>query len=167
MMGTPVAAIRPSSWLLLAVWVAAALSLLAIYGVVRQNVGQTRTLVEDTALVSHTLEVERALESVLLELTTAESLQRSFLLNGSETALQSYTAAAARVPGALELLAGLTVDQPDQVRRVDRLRLMTREKLASLQQKNGSWINEADRWYEGDPNLVTAYCLIALRYCEE
>lgn len=128
------AAIRPSSWLLLAVWVAAALSLLAIYGVVRQNVTQTRTLVEDTALVSHTLEVERALESVLLELTTAESLQRSFLLNGAETALQSYTAAAARVPGALDLLAGLTVDQPDQVRRVDRLRLMTREKLASLQQ---------------------------------
>lgn len=40
------------------------------------------------------------------------------------------------------------------------------EKLASLQQPNGSWINEADRWYEGDPNLVTAYCLIALALCE-
>ena len=40
------------------------------------------------------------------------------------------------------------------------------EKLKSLQQPNGSWVNEADRWYEGDPNLVTAYCLIALRHCE-
>ena len=40
------------------------------------------------------------------------------------------------------------------------------EKLASLQQQNGSWTNPADRWYEGDPNLVTAYCLIALHYCE-
>ena len=40
-------------------------------------------------------------------------------------------------------------------------------KLATLQQKNGSWLNEADRWYEGDPNLVTAYCLIALAHCEE
>ena len=40
-------------------------------------------------------------------------------------------------------------------------------KLASLQQKNGSWVNEADRWYEGDPNLVTAYCLIALSYCQD
>ncbi len=39
-------------------------------------------------------------------------------------------------------------------------------RLASLQQKNGSWINDADRWYEGDPNLVTAYCLTALSYCE-
>lgn len=40
------------------------------------------------------------------------------------------------------------------------------EKLNSLQKPNGSWVNEADRWYEGDPNLVTAYCLIALRHCE-
>lgn len=39
-------------------------------------------------------------------------------------------------------------------------------RLGSLQQKNGSWVNEADRWYEGDPNLVTAYCLIALSFCE-
>ncbi|MFM7055709.1 MAG: prenyltransferase/squalene oxidase repeat-containing protein [Planctomycetota bacterium] len=41
------------------------------------------------------------------------------------------------------------------------------EKLASLQKPNGSWMNEADRWYEGDPNLVTAYCLIALQSCEQ
>ncbi|MEI7699576.1 MAG: prenyltransferase/squalene oxidase repeat-containing protein [Planctomycetia bacterium] len=39
-------------------------------------------------------------------------------------------------------------------------------RLKSLQQSNGSWTNPADRWYEGDPNLVTAYCLIALHYCE-
>ena len=38
-------------------------------------------------------------------------------------------------------------------------------KLAELQQSNGSWINPADRWYEGDPNLVTAYCLMALSNC--
>lgn len=37
-------------------------------------------------------------------------------------------------------------------------------KLVSLQREDGSWINEADRWYEGDPNLVTAYALIALQH---
>lgn len=36
------------------------------------------------------------------------------------------------------------------------------DKLASLQRKDGSWLNEADRWLEGDPNLVTAYALTAL-----
>ncbi len=40
------------------------------------------------------------------------------------------------------------------------------EHLASLQQDNGSWLNPTDRWYEGDPNLVTAYALLALSYCE-
>lgn len=29
-------------------------------------------------------------------------------------------------------------------------------KPASLQQPEGSWTIPADRWYEGDPNLVTA-----------
>ena len=40
------------------------------------------------------------------------------------------------------------------------------DRLATTQRKNGSWLNEADRWYEGDPNLVSAYCLMALSYCE-
>lgn len=39
-------------------------------------------------------------------------------------------------------------------------------KLMELQYENGSWLNRADRWYEGDPNLVTAYSLLALSYCE-
>jgi squalene-hopene/tetraprenyl-beta-curcumene cyclase len=40
------------------------------------------------------------------------------------------------------------------------------DKLASLQKENGSWINMTDRFMEGDPNLVTGYCLIALHYCK-
>jgi squalene-hopene/tetraprenyl-beta-curcumene cyclase len=39
------------------------------------------------------------------------------------------------------------------------------EHLASIQKENGSWVNAADRWYEGDPNLVTSYTLLALSYC--
>jgi len=33
----------------------------------------------------------------------------------------------------------------------------------ALQRPDGSWVNEADRWMEGDPNLVTAYSVIALQ----
>jgi squalene-hopene/tetraprenyl-beta-curcumene cyclase len=39
-------------------------------------------------------------------------------------------------------------------------------QLAKQQRKNGSWVNKAPRWYEGDPNLSTAYALLALSYCE-
>ncbi len=35
-------------------------------------------------------------------------------------------------------------------------------ELLRRQNENGSWVNSADRWYEGDPNLATAYTLMAL-----
>lgn len=38
--------------------------------------------------------------------------------------------------------------------------------LAQRQRADGSWVNqENERWLEGDPNLVTAYALLALSYC--
>ena len=38
------------------------------------------------------------------------------------------------------------------------------EELAARQQSNGSWSNKDNRWFEGDPNLATAYALLALSY---
>ena len=35
-------------------------------------------------------------------------------------------------------------------------------KLMKLQQTNGSWRNENERWMERDPVLVTSYSLMAL-----
>lgn len=40
------------------------------------------------------------------------------------------------------------------------------EHLFATQAKNGSWLNTNDRWMEGDPNLATAYVLMALKYCD-
>lgn len=36
--------------------------------------------------------------------------------------------------------------------------------LLSLQKGNGSWVNPEKRWYEGDPNMATAYSLLTLAY---
>ena len=41
------------------------------------------------------------------------------------------------------------------------------EQLSNKQQSDGSWTNPADRWYEGDPNLVTSYSLLALSYLDQ
>ncbi|MFO0949747.1 MAG: prenyltransferase/squalene oxidase repeat-containing protein [Isosphaeraceae bacterium] len=38
------------------------------------------------------------------------------------------------------------------------------DALAKRQNPDGSWVNKADRFMEGDPNLVTAYSLLALAY---
>jgi len=40
-------------------------------------------------------------------------------------------------------------------------------QLAKRQGENGAWVNRAERWFEGDPNLATAYALMALSYCEK
>jgi squalene-hopene/tetraprenyl-beta-curcumene cyclase len=37
------------------------------------------------------------------------------------------------------------------------------EKLAQLQRDDGSWVNESDRWMEGQPALTTAYSMLALQ----
>ena len=39
------------------------------------------------------------------------------------------------------------------------------ETLAVRQQADGAWTNGNARWFEGDPNLATAYALLALSYC--
>ena len=38
--------------------------------------------------------------------------------------------------------------------------------LQKRQRPDGSWVNETDRWMEGDPNLVTGYALMALSHCK-
>lgn len=40
-------------------------------------------------------------------------------------------------------------------------------ELASRQLEDGSWINENQRWLEGDPNLVTGYVLLTLSYARD
>lgn len=39
-------------------------------------------------------------------------------------------------------------------------------KLAAEQGADGSWINTNEKWLEADPNLATAYALLALSYCD-
>jgi squalene-hopene/tetraprenyl-beta-curcumene cyclase len=63
----------------------------------------------------------------------------------------------------------LTVMTVDVVTDADGNQHNWRDELAAqlikLQRKNGSWVNKSDRWYEGDPNMSTAYSLLALSYC--
>jgi squalene-hopene/tetraprenyl-beta-curcumene cyclase len=39
------------------------------------------------------------------------------------------------------------------------------DALQKRQRPDGSWVNQAERWFEGDPNLVTGYALMTLSYC--
>jgi squalene-hopene/tetraprenyl-beta-curcumene cyclase len=41
------------------------------------------------------------------------------------------------------------------------------QHLIASQKPDGSWVNANPRWLEGDPNLATAYALLALSYCRQ
>lgn len=41
------------------------------------------------------------------------------------------------------------------------------QELISRQREDGSWVNPVDRWWEGDPVLVTAYAVEALSICRK
>jgi squalene-hopene/tetraprenyl-beta-curcumene cyclase len=41
------------------------------------------------------------------------------------------------------------------------------EALSARQRPDGSWVNENQRWLEGDANLSTGYALLALSYCKK
>lgn len=65
----------------------------------------------------------------------------------------------------LEVLGWETVEDAQGVKHDWRAELIA--KLGTLQNDDGSWLNRTSRWYEGDPNLVTAYALLALAHCEK
>lgn len=46
-------------------------------------------------------------------------------------------------------------------------RLDLSRKLVSLQRPDGSWVNEADRWLEGDANYITALTVLSLQAAVE
>jgi squalene-hopene/tetraprenyl-beta-curcumene cyclase len=41
------------------------------------------------------------------------------------------------------------------------------EELASRQREDGSWVNDNNRWLEGEAELVTSYALLALSHCKK
>ena len=64
---------------------------------------------------------------------------------------------------ALEALGADEIEDAKGVKH-DWRRELT-ETLARRQQADGSWVNKNTRWMEGDPNLATAFAVLALSYC--
>lgn len=40
------------------------------------------------------------------------------------------------------------------------------DELSKRQKDNGAWVNDSERWLEGNAELVTAYALLSLSYCD-
>lgn len=61
---------------------------------------------------------------------------------------------------ALDTMGDEVLDLPDG--RKVTWRHALGERLLALQQEDGSWVNDNNRWWEADANLVTAYIVLTL-----
>ncbi len=89
---------------------------------------------DDGALVVHTIEVENQLAAVLLELRSAESAARGFLLSGEAQFLSQYDSTISTVRQNLTKLRELTTDNPVQISNNATLAQLVDQRLGQLKE---------------------------------
>src|SRR5215213_3696195 len=92
----------------------------------------TGELIETNHWVAHTQEVKRTLVASLAALIDSETGQRGFLLTGDEQFLAPYQSARDRTEKELAHAQQLTVDNPQQQRRLATLAPIVDQRLAIM-----------------------------------
>jgi methyl-accepting chemotaxis protein len=116
------------------------LLLFAVIGTIAYR--DTAYLVESSAWVARTHQVQVLLGEVLVDLVDAETGQRGYLLTQEESYLEPYSAALQELQGHVQALTGVVVDE-GQKRRIEALKppieAKKRELAESIQlgRKNG------------------------------
>ena len=112
-------------------------------------VGAEREVKSSFNWVTHTLEVERAVQALVSSLLETETGQRGFILTHREEYLEPYNAGRERVGQQMTDLRLLTSDNQSQQTRLEELQPLVREKLKLLAQTI-----ESER--QGDRDAATA-----------
>src|SRR5262249_39131537 len=93
----------------------------------------TQSLVANADLVAHTHEVRTELTRLQAALLDAETAERGFVITGADHFLEPYHAALASLDATYDKLRRLTLDNPNQQRRLDEIRPMLDRRRAELQ----------------------------------
>jgi PAS domain S-box-containing protein len=106
------------------------LAALAVFGWIVYT--DSRSVVDEARSVDHTRRVMVRLERAASSLKDAETEQRGYLLTGDAGYLRPYEAAIAQVREHLAALHGLTLDNPDQQKRLAEFQDLVHAKLDEL-----------------------------------
>jgi methyl-accepting chemotaxis protein len=109
----------------------AALTLLLIASISYHN---ANVLIDTERWVAHTHQVRIELADLLSQLKDAETGQRGFLLTNEESYLEPYKTALAAIRGTVADVKKLTLDNPNQQRRLAAITSLIDSKLAELKQ---------------------------------
>ncbi len=113
---------------LIALIVGFALLIVSVLVVVALSAAQPRAY----AWITHTLQVENQIRTVLSRLVDAESGQRGYLLTGHEDYLEPYTVANAHLDADLATLSKMVADNPGQVANLKRLSADVAQRRAQM-----------------------------------
>jgi PAS domain S-box-containing protein len=102
-------------------WTAFAVAVVLLVGSSIFLLRATHSLFDSEALVSHTHEVQTALEDLSSQIFQVTNSRRGFVIVGDESFLDDYHAAVALVPGDLDRLRRLTTDRPDRQQELSQV----------------------------------------------
>jgi CHASE3 domain sensor protein/ABC-type transporter Mla subunit MlaD len=92
----------------------------------------TEDLIRNQVMVSHTHQVRTNLALILSDITDAEAGQRGFILTGIDSYLEPYVAAVTSIEATMARVKQLTVDNPNQQRRITALTPLIHTRLERL-----------------------------------
>ena len=110
----------------------------------------TQRLVASERLVSHTREVQLALEELCSDSLRANNARRGFIITSNDTLLRGYTSAVQEIPGDLGYLKQLVADNSTRLSEIGELETTLNDHLNLLQssisgKKTGTWDDKRQR----------------------
>jgi PAS domain S-box-containing protein len=102
-------------------WTAFAVAVVLLVGSSIFLLRATHGLFDSEALVSHTREVQTALENLSSQVFQLTNSRRGFVIANDESFLDDYHAAVALIPGDLDRLRHLTGDRQDRQQELDQV----------------------------------------------
>jgi PAS domain S-box-containing protein len=101
-------------------WTAFAIAVVLLVGSSIFLLRATHALFDSEGLVSHTLQVQTALENLSSQVFQLTNSRRGFVIANDESFLNDYRAAAALVPGDMDHLRRLTSDRPERQQELNQ-----------------------------------------------
>ena len=102
-------------------WTAFAVAIVLLVGSSIFMLRATHALFDSEALVSHTREVQTALENLSAQVFQLTNSRRGFVITDDESFLDDYHAAVALIPADVERLRRLAADRQDRQQEINRV----------------------------------------------
>jgi len=112
-----------------------ALTVIALIVIAVSGYRTANKLIENDHWVAHTHQVRRQIAELLVQLLSAETGGRGFVISGQDDFLEPYTAALGTIDKVHAELRQLTIDNPAQTQRLDAMRPLIDARIDDMKRR--------------------------------